>query len=409
MSQNNNSAGACTVCGRDSLIERLDFGEQPPANAFVSHLDDKLGKKYSLSLGFCSLCGTTQLVKRIPIDAFRPKFDWLVYNEPEGHLDDVATYLTTLEGITGQSSILGTTYKDQSTLDRLTNLGFSKQSVVDVHELDCEYACFGLETIQAQLSRLDIVEKIIVKHGRVDLLLVRHVLEHATSAVNFLHVISQLVSPRGYVVLEIPDSQKIFDTENYPFIWEEHLSYFIEGSAAQLANAVGAELVTVRRYPYAFEDSLVIVLRMPTIRTETRYEPKGVDVEKVDFLLQRFSDQFSAKKHEWRFKLKEIHARGKKIALFGAGHLSAKFINFLELSDLIDCVIDDHPQKVGMYMPGSLLPIVSSAELLTRGIRYCISTLSPESEEKVRKKLALFFQEGGVFLPAFNTEVVKYE
>ena len=54
-------------------------------------------------------------------------------------------------------------------------------------------------------------------------------------------------------------------------------------------------------------------------------------------------------------------------------------------------------------MPGSGLPIVPSAQLQELGIRYCVSTLSPESEVKVRGKLAHFFDNGGTFSPAFST------
>ena len=116
-----------------------------------------------------------------------------------------------------------------------------------------------------------------------------------------------------------------------------------------------------------------------------------------------FFDQFSEVRDQWRTKLQGIQAKGDKIAVFGAGHLAAKFINFFEIKDLITCVIDDNPKKVGMYMPGSGLPIIPSTQLQKLGIRYCVSTLSPESEVKVRINLAHFFDNGGTFLPAFST------
>ena len=70
---------------------------------------------------------------------------------------------------------------------------------------------------------------------------------------------------------------------------------------------------------------------------------------------------------------------------------------------MIHWVIDDHPKKEGMIMPGSGLKVVPSTDLLSRGIQVCISTLSPESEIKVRVKLATFFDAGGRFVPAFAT------
>lgn len=80
---------------------------------------------------------------------------------------------------------------------------------------------------------------------------------------------------------------------------------------------------------------------------------------------------------------------------------AVKLINFMGLAPFIDCVIDDNPKKAGLRMPGSHLPIVPSSELAARNIRTCISTLSPESEIRVRQKFADYFKIGGRFIPAF--------
>jgi hypothetical protein len=120
-------------------------------------------------------------------------------------------------------------------------------------------------------------------------------------------------------------------------------------------------------------------------------------------VLADFALGLDISRDKWRTELTALIAEGEKIAVFGGGHLAAKFINFYGVTDLIDCVIDDHPLKQGMAMPGSALPICPSSELGARRIRVCISTLSPESEVKVRVKLAVFFSNGGIFIPAFST------
>jgi hypothetical protein len=115
----------------------------------------------------------------------------------------------------------------------------------------------------------------------------------------------------------------------------------------------------------------------------------------------KFFNQFEETRSLWHTKLHGIRKNGDKVAVFGAGHLATKFINFFELENLIDCVVDDHPEKVGLHMPGSGLPIIPSSKIKEYGIRYCVSTLSPESEVKVRKKIQDYFENGGHFLPAF--------
>lgn len=390
----------CTVCGSGLPAAEIHFGKQPPSNRFMKDSASAAQvESYALSLTTCSNCGTVQLLDRIPMEAFRPRYDWLVYNEPEGHLDDVAKHLARLPGIDTSSRFMGITYKDQSTLTRMLNMGFSETVCLQESDIQSPLIPFGLETVQAVLSCEINVNRLKAKYGQVDVLLLRHITEHSPNCSQLLKSLSALVSPGGYMMLELPDSQRVFNAGNYPFIWEEHISYFTESSARRLAQEVNAQVSWLGRYAYPYEDSLNVVLHFPT---ESAVVNNGASMTVVTGQTGQFFDQFIEVRDQWHTKLQSIRAKGNKIAVFGAGHLAVKFINFFRIKDLITCVIDDNPQKVGMHMPGSGLPIVPSAQLKKLGIRYCLSTLSPESEAKVRKNIPHFFENGGIFLNAFR-------
>lgn len=380
----------CTVCVNHTVKAVIDFGLQPPANRFIAKDSIELSQDvYKLGLGYCSLCGTIQLAHRMPLSALKPRFTWLAYNEPEQHLDAVASHLRGLPGIGTSSRMLGVTYKDQSTLDRLTKLGLAPGACLSSDD----FSIFRTPTIAASLK---------AKHAPVDLLLARHVLEHAIDAVGLITELKDLIAPGGYLVLEVPDCEKILQAGNHAFIWEEHMSYFTERSLPILAGKVGAKLAWVARYPYNYEDSLLVAFQFTSDRSLTAEFAKRPPFD-VYGVLQQFKQRFETAKSEWRALLQDYRAQGHKLAVFGAGHFAAKWINFLCLSDLVDCVIDDNPHKAGMYMPGSKLPILPSSVLQDRGIKVCISTLSPESEQKVRLKHSSYFDEGGIFIPAFKT------
>lgn len=394
----------CTVCQSKDLRSSFSFGKQPPSNRFVASETGEVNSEdfSALSLGYCQQCGTIQLVDRMPIEIIRPRYDWLVYNEPERHLDEVANKLVGLSGIDESSRFLGITYKDKSTLDRIERLGFPHTACISETDLKCSEEPFGLETIQDTLGRESTVARLREIYGSADVILVRHIIEHALDANAFIRSLQGLLAPNGYMVFELPDSEKILRTNNHAFIWEEHVSYFTAASVRQLVKAVEADLVWLGQFPYPYEDSLVAVFSFA--------EAKGVPAEAISqtaeiptAVLDEFAKGLPISREKWRKELEAYRSKGEKVAIFGAGHLTAKFINFYGLSDLIDCVIDDHPKKVSMFMPGSGLEIVPSAELLSRGIKVCISTLNPESEIKVRGKLASFFNAGGCFVPAFVT------
>jgi SAM-dependent methyltransferase len=387
---------ACTICGSGKLRTFLPLGDQPPSNRFIApDQATKTEERFSISLGRCESCQTIQLVDRMPVEAIRPRYDWLSYNEPEGHLDDVAAKLASLPGMTKGSRILGVTYKDRSTLDRLARAGFSGTVSMSEEDLGAPVSPFGLETIQAILSDEGNVARLSEKYGRADMVIFRHIVEHASNAARLLRSLRALLAPGGYLVFEVPDPRRMLAAGNHAFIWEEHVSYLTPASLKRLAGEVGARLQWLGCYEYPYEDSLVAALSFEGGAAENR----AGAAESGN--LQRFADEFEPSRQSWRRRIEAHRAAGRKVAMFGAGHLSAKFVNFLGLADLLECVIDDHQKKVGMLMPGSRLPIVASSELSARNISICISTLSPESEVKVREKLAPFFSGGGIFEPAF--------
>ena len=393
------SAICCTVCHSENLQTVLDFGQQPPANRFVNFsVASSSDETYRLALGLCNDCSIIQLTERMPVEAIRPRFDWLLYNEPEGHLDDVVTNLMALPGIGQDSLLLGTTYKDESTLARLERLGVSSTACIQEQDLgDLTYS-FGLETIQNALQDDETLNTLKKKYGEVDMMIVRHIIEHASSAKNLLSNMSKMLKSGGYMVLEMPDSEHIFQAGNHGFIWEEHISYFTENAIFKIANSAGAEVVWIKRYSYPYEDSLIAVLRFD--QNQVTLTVSKDEIQKVTILLEGFAKGLETQRSYWRKTLEEYKAKDMPVAVFGAGHLAVKFINFLQLEDLVDCVIDDHPKKNELVMPGSHLPIVPSSELHERGIKICISTLSPESEVKVKNKLSDYFSLGGIFIPA---------
>lgn len=391
---------SCKVCGAKLLKPEISFGKQPPSNRFMHDIDSATQvETYNLSVSECRECCTVQLFDRMPVEAYRPRYEWLRYNEPEGHLDDVVENLVKLPNLKFSSRVLGISYKDQSTLRRMAEKGFSDIMCLRDSDFEVSSYPFGLETMQAFLNCPLNINKLKAKYGQADIVLLRHLAEHSSDCLLLLKNLKELITPSGYIMLEVPDSQKLFDRGNYPFIWEEHIMYLTEHTVRRLAMEVGAKVVWFGRYDYAYEDSLNVVLQFPG---SVAAKPQKTDFKKDLGRNNNFYQRFSDVRDQWRSYLESIKAEGELLAVFGAGHLAVKFINFYGLKDLVDYVVDDHPDKLMHFMPGSGLPIIPSNQLRDLGIRYCVSTLNPESEVKVRKKITDYFNNGGIFISAFE-------
>ena len=376
---------ACILCGEKKVAEQLNFGSQPVCNDFQTHSENQ-ARHYLLALGQCKNCSLIQLTNGPSPEQIRPKLNWLQYNEPEGHLDHVVADTLKLLNIQEDWTITGATYKDSSTLARFQDKTDCQTNVLEPNELTQPY---GLETIQQQICLSKVTGE------AAELVVARHIVEHSERPLKLISQLASFLKPNGHLLIELPASEAIFKHLNHPFIWEEHFSYFTDNSIKQLVALSPFQLVKSWRFNYTYEDSLVLLLA----KTNDCQLVEQQQAEAID----NFCHSFNAQKTFWQNKLTEYKQNQQKVAIFGAGHMCIRFINFYQLAPFIDYVVDDNPKKLGLYLPGCNLKIISSDDISDSLAPICISTLSPESEINARKKNK-YLGSNITLLRAFNSD-----
>ena len=395
----------CTVCGRGGLVKALKLGRQPLSTCF-GHLpiSSLTIQRKDLSLGFCSLCATIQLVDRFPLSMLKNKYPGGQFREPSAHLPAVVDKLVALGAVKPDSRILGLSYIDAPLLDLLTQQGYGFGQIVEFEKLIPSQENFGLETLQSIVSSPGFALKIGDMYGKFDFISARFILEHAESAYKFLRALVGLVRPGGHLAVEVPDARKMLACGNHALVWEDHFTYFLPSSLLRLIQGVGAQPIDISLYPYAYEDAIIAIFRVGDTRSSPQLIADRGEVESVIEGLKKFTEKFEARKVRLREELETRRSAGERLALFGAGHHSAKYLNFYGCADLVEYAIDDSPTKQALYISGTDIPIKDSRFLIESELTTCFSSLSPESEVKVRQSLASFFARGGQLLPIFEQE-----
>jgi len=391
-------ANGCLLCGNKGLARLIDVGPQPVSNRFLrARADDE--ELFPVALRQCDACALVQFEQPVPASALVPPYDWVTYNEPEGHLDELVDILLALPGIGPGRVAAGVSFKDDSTLARLRRKGLRTWRVDFRNDLGVAdaHAGHGVETVQDRLTP-SIAEAIVRRRGKADVLLVRHILEHAAQPHEFTAALKTLAQPGGCIVIEVPDCSRAMDACDYTTIWEEHTLYFTPATFAHALRLARLDPVRTENYPYPFENSLVAIARPDG----SGFAPDAVAAlpqERVRGL--KFGRSFDAHRDAVRHRLDAHRQGGGRIALFGAGHLACTWINAFGVGGRIDCVVDDNPHKRGLYMPGSRLPIVGSAALVERHITLCLLSLNPIGEQAVVEKSREFVEHGGSFASIF--------
>ena len=394
----------CRLCRADGLAGGLALGLQPLGNRYRPASADRAEPEYChpMRLGQCAACGTLQLLDPVPVDQVAPRVDWIAYNEPEGHLDALAAHLAKGQD-PGGMSVLAVSSKDDSLLARLSRLGFAAVRRLDpATDLGIDDPRVGLETLQARLT-VPRARAISDRLGQADVVLARHVWEHAHDPVGFMDAVLALARPGGRIVLEAPDCGKALAGLDYSTLWEEHILYFTPETFTRAMALRGLRPIFFCNYPYPFENSLTsVVVADPDAPAPS---PPGRNELRVG---RRFMEALPAVRDQMRAAVKDARRAGR-VAIFGAGHVACTFVSLMGLAELIDVVVDDHPCKRGLLLPGTNLPIKPSAALYEEGVVLCLLTLGPDSEKAVLANHGEFCKRGGRFSSIFPGSPIAFD
>lgn len=393
----------CRSCGSKLPPDSFYLGRFLPCNRFEKKTESI--DRYDLNLNRCLSCTLIQIEQLPPVDALCPRVPWLNYREPELHLDDLILDLSKTHSFENKR-VIGVGPFDEPFLTRVQKKATSCERVGSAIVKDShENQRFPyLETIQDSLSSTGWGLDYVKKHGAVNWVVCRYLLEHCQAPLQALINFRTLLSEDGMVLLEVPDSLKFLKRRDYSFLWEEHACYFTEASLINLVKQAGYALIAIRRYEGLLEDALVVVIK-PIEQKGIQKEPAFILNEENFF--NQYQSEFPVVQKRYQDLLSKRKAAGGGIVIFGAGHQAIMFINALQLTPYLSYVVDDHPGKKNCFVPGTSIPIVSLEVMLKdTGITLCLLSVSPLVESKVLEKCSAYLDRGGEIYSIFSGSLI---
>ncbi|CAM8630387.1 C-methyltransferase [Burkholderiales bacterium] len=398
--------------GNPSSIEHRsllgDFGLFPLTSFYRESPSDST-PHFKFELEMDPKTGLVNLREPFPIDSIRPRHEWLTCFEPEGHLDDLTHRIAEAVKPGRHALIGGFSFKDTSLLRRLADKGhlvhdnvaatYPGFGGVSVSPHAANYALFGFDAMSYSLQT----------PVRPDVLIVRHLLEHAYDLRSFVLRLRSLVLPSGIMVIEVPDCSKAFSSGDCTLLWEEHVSYFTENSLKRVFAGLDFSISECIRYRYQLEDSLVIFVRADSSSCQSMNtftsQPDAGELNIISSYPRKVLERASRA----RSLVAKARNRLGPIAMFGASHLSFTFVSVTQISDLIDCYLDDDPNKQTLFPPIGVSPILSSEDFFQRGIKVCLLGVNPISHSKILARFSSSIRNGAVFASIFPDSEYYFE
>lgn len=221
--------------------------------------------------------------------------------------------------------------------------------------------------------------------GHADLVCSRHVFEHIPQPLPFLEMVRRSLGDRydTVVYFEVPESLFIFESES---IWDliyEHCGYFGHESLSGIFARCGFDVLALST---TFGGQFLGIEARPS-RNATGTLPAIDEAAKMGPHASRFTDMFEARKAAWKERIQALRARGKTIAVWGAGAKTVSFMNLFQLAADIDAVVDINARKQGHFLPGTGHAI-SSPEVLRQRKPDAVIVMNPNYTGEIRAQLA---------------------
>lgn len=361
-------------CG-GALKILLETGEHPVSNGYVRQ--DEVPLLKPLTLCQCLSCGLLQLAgtfAEAELAAAVP--DWVRYNEPEAHLDEVVGLLSSLMTGDRGRKVAGLTYIDQSLQDRLKKAGWECQMEVDVANGANAASRCSIEAMLAgvQSGRWQPVEQ------KADLIIARHVFDHTRDTAAFLQFLRSCLADDGMMVLEVPSSIPDVEGRNPLMLWESHANYFTPRTLRGTLESAGLKVLAYRQYQPGGPPVLVAVCS--AVGSTVAHED-WMDEDVSEDAMKAYVEQFLPNREKLQKRLGALRGRHATVAMLGAGHIGNLFLNLHALGGFLDCAADDDPRKSGLFLPGSRLPIQAGATLAGVEDLFVLMAVNPAIEERV--------------------------
>lgn len=390
----------CRVCGSDKLVKYLDLGLMPLANNLeFTSIRAKQTDRFPLQVMFCESCGLSQLSVVIDPEKMYSYYTYRsgvnapylthCYNMIENilpkyfkdhglfHIDIAGNDGTLLEQAVSAYSAWGKDGYDVLNVDPASNLTAISEAR-------------GIPTINDFWSTRVAID-VVDKYGEANLITATNVFAHVDDIMLFLVACYRAMKDEGILIIECPYVIDFIDNMEFNQTYFEHLSYMSIGPMHKLCANLGLKIIEVEK-----QDIHGGTIRVTIAKDNSSHQVQNSVLEFLDNEFKSGFNSISIYK-PWNEKVKQtiktfgfevlnLKKSGYKIACIAASAKGVTLLNACGINtDLIEYIVDDTPEKVGKFSPGSGIPIKNTQELLKNPPDYLI-ILSENFKDALSKR-----------------------
>ena len=235
---------------------------------------------------------------------------------------------------------------------------------------------------------------VLKKYGKAKIITATNVFAHIENVDQLMKNILKILDKNGIFISESHYLVSLIKTNQYDTIYHEHLRYYSLSSLKYLFDKYGIKIIRTKKINTHGGSIRVFATKSKKYKINKNVK-KMLNLEKKYLNLKTF-DKF--RKNVFLSKinlysiLKNIKNSNKKICGIGAPARASTLINYIGLDEnIIDYVLEiEGSKKIGNYIPGTKIPILSEKKLFTDQPDFAILFswhLASELKRKLKKKV----------------------
>lgn len=401
----------CQICANPDLELILSLGYIPPVSTSLEIKKEKGQMHYPTNILYCPKCHLVQIGVIVdPKILFQPEYTYTssttkILRENFMELYKESTSLITLSkndlivDIGSNDGNLLSNYKDNHRVLGITPENEGKTAIKK-----------GIPTI-IDFFNTPVVKKVIKKYGKAKVVTATNVFAHIEDVNTVVKNILRLLKTDGVFISESHYVIPLIETVQYDTMYHEHLRYYSLHSLQFLLEKHGLEIFHAKKIPthggsirvyasrkgkYPIKNSVKSILQ----------EEKPLTSDRKLFTI--FRERVISSKLKLYSILHTIKKNKKNVYGISAPARSTTLIHYTGLDEnILECVLEiAGSNKIGKYIPGTLIPIYEEGKLMKDQPDYAL-LLSWHIAKELMPKLKKFGYKGDFIVPLPTPKIVK--
>ena len=395
----------CRICGARDFRMILSLGNSPPANAFLRSQEEFASEQsFPLDVYRCEGCSLVQLLEVVDPEILFRSYLYVTGTSDtmKAHNLEYAGELARELPLSSQDLVVEIASNDGSLLQYFRKHHVRTLGIEPATNLARIAVESGIRTENIFFNSLA-AQRIRATHGPASAVIANNVLAHVDDPIDFLTGCKLLLKEQASLIVEVPSLHDLIRRVEYDTIYHEHLCYFSLTNLMQLCETAGFSILRAEWKPV---HGGTLRIRAKDRRSDPKHSAdvlNRAEKEREEGLSRgewcaQFGVRVESQRNSLRQLLNKFKDAGKTIAAYGAPAKGNTLLNYCGLgSDVISFVVDKNPLKVGLFTPGTHLPVLPVAALLERKPDYVL-ILAWNFAEEIMQQQEEYKKQGGRFI-----------